>query len=166
MFSFTFWQLHCKAEQQQHTRTNRAWDCWLSSQLSALWTWVCCIHSEFFPWAEKTKHGGLVGLCFLYEAEVWLMQNVSCAVSLLTVGRDRLQGSSGCLHKLKTSPQNLSKAAAWASWYMVMFVVIVCVDWKLAWGFKLHYVSCRFLWAKYSRCHQDQTLMRCWKQPR
>lgn len=32
-------------------------------------------------------------------------QYVSCAGSLLTVGRDRPQGSSRCLHKLKTSPQ-------------------------------------------------------------
>lgn len=143
MFSFIFWQPHCKAE-QQHTRANRAWDHWLSSQLLVLWTWVCCIHDEFLPWAEKAKHGGLVCLSFLYKADVRLMQYVFCAVSFLTGGRDRLQGSCGCLHKLKTSPQNLSRAAAWTSWYMVLFPMMGDVDRKLAWGFKLYYGSWRF----------------------
>jgi len=117
-----------KAEQQQHTRANRAWDCWLSSHVSMFWTWICCIHGEFLPRAEKAHHG-LVGLCCLYKAEAWLTQYVSCGVSLLTAGRARLQGSSECLHKLKNLTSKSAQSCCmgflgtwWCFWWWFMWI--------------------------------------------
>lgn len=120
VFSFTFWQFHCKAEQQQQALANRAWDCCLC-YLSVPQTWVCFIPNEFVPWGKKGKKQWSCGS--VLPEQCWSVVNAVCFLCSVRVGsvnfagRDRPQGSSGCLHELtKFAPRSMQ------SWCMSVLV--------------------------------------------